>query len=126
MTWTIEGDSDAEFLGDGNDLLELVGNLADNATKWAASRIVVQAFIKEGRLHLKIEDDGPGVPEGTEAEVMVRGRRLDETSGGTGLGLAIVARIVEAYAGTIHLDKSSTGGLAVAITLPGRRATQRK
>jgi signal transduction histidine kinase len=119
LAWDVQIADDATFLGDENDLLELVGNLADNAAKWASTRILVRAYRSENKLKLHVEDDGPGIPMGAESEVLVRGRRLDETSDGSGLGLSIVARIVEAYRGTLVLSQASLGGLAVSLTLPG-------
>jgi signal transduction histidine kinase len=119
LAWTLEVADDVVFFGDENDLLELVGNLADNAAKWAVSKVYLCAHQSAEKLILKIEDDGPGIPDGAESEVLIRGRRLDETSDGTGLGLAIVARIAEAYGGEIEIDRSTLGGLRATVALPG-------
>ena len=106
---------DARFAGDENDLLEIVGNLADNATKWAATKFAISAGMDGNTLELVVEDDGPGVPERDHEAMLMRGRRLDETSGGTGIGLSIVARIVDAYGATLDLSRSPLGGLRVAV-----------
>jgi signal transduction histidine kinase len=119
LTWTVEVADDVQFVGDDNDLLELIGNLADNAAKWATSQVWLRAHNHNQQLMIAVEDDGPGIPEGAEADVLVRGRRLDETTEGSGLGLAIVAKIIESYGGTITVSRASAGGLAVVVVLPG-------
>ena len=119
LIWTVEATDEAVFRGDENDLLELVGNLADNAAKWASAHVVLRAFRVGSRLTLSVEDDGPGVPQGAEGAILLRGRRLDESTDGSGLGLSIVAKIIEAYGGTIVLGHAPGGGLSVAIELPG-------
>jgi signal transduction histidine kinase len=119
LTWTVEVADDVQFIGDENDLLELIGNLADNGAKWATSQVWVTAHNHNQQLTISVEDNGPGIPEGAEADVLVRGRRLDETTDGSGLGLAIVAKIIEAYGGTIIVSRASAGGLSVVVVLPG-------
>jgi signal transduction histidine kinase len=119
LIWAIEVADDVTFAGDDNDLLELIGNLADNAAKWATSRVWIRAHNTGPKLTIAVEDDGPGIPEGAEIDILVRGRRLDEATDGSGLGLAIVAKIVEAYSGTITVSRAPAGGLAVVIVLPG-------
>ena len=123
LTWKIDAGNDAIFFGDENDLLELVGNLAENAAKWATSHVLIRAETSAGGLTLVVEDDGPGVPEKAHAEILVRGHRLDETADGSGLGLSIVARIVHAYSGTLHIGQSSAGGLKVTVTFAGDHAS---
>jgi signal transduction histidine kinase len=118
LIWEVDIDDKATFPGNENDLLELIGNIADNAAKWAKSRIAIFATSTKGCLTLAITDDGPGIPDGTETEVLARGRRLDETSDGSGLGLSIVARIVEAHGGSIALSRANLGGLAIRIEFP--------
>lgn len=122
LTWEIAIDPTATFHGHENDLLELIGNIADNAAKWASSRVYVTGTQAKGHLILCVDDDGPGIPEGAGSEVLARGRRLDETRDGTGLGLSIVARLVDAYGGTLALSRSALGGLAVRIDLPVKSA----
>jgi signal transduction histidine kinase len=118
LTWSINVAEDVDFPGDENDLLELVGNLADNAAKWAVGHVRIAASRSDRLVIFQVEDDGPGIPLGAEADILVRGRRLDETVDGTGLGLSIVTKIVEAYGGTMALDRSVLGGLGVVVTLP--------
>ena len=103
---------------DREDMLELVGNLLDNACKWAASRAVLRLSIEQGSFLLVIEDDGPGVPGPQRERLLERGRRLDERVEGHGLGLSIVREIVDSYDGRLELDDSELGGLRVVVRLP--------
>jgi signal transduction histidine kinase len=114
-----------KFRGEQQDLEEMVGNLLDNAFKWATRRISVRArALKEqtsdGRawLEITVEDDGPGLPADRRVEALKRGRRLDETKPGSGLGLSIVAETASMYSGRIVLDSSNLGGLRTTLTLP--------
>jgi signal transduction histidine kinase len=103
---------------DYEDMLELLGNLLDNACKWARSQI--ELTVQVGRdLTVQIADDGPGVDEADRARLLQRGARLDEQEGGSGLGLAIVSDLVAYYGGTIVLKRADgLGGLLVVVTLP--------
>jgi signal transduction histidine kinase len=112
------------------DLDEMLGNLLDNACKWARSRIVVSsALVSEPTpaepgdpISITIDDDGPGVPAGQREAVLHRGVRADEAAPGSGLGLAIVRDLAALYGGTIALGPSPLGGLRAKLTLPtGRR-----
>ncbi|BAU46808.1 histidine kinase [Sulfurifustis variabilis] len=112
---------------DREDLLELLGNLLDNACKWAASRVRIEvgrdhaaSAVGRGKaaLRITVEDDGPGLPEVEATAALERGTRLDESVPGHGLGLAIVRGIVESYAGALTLDRSPLGGLRVRVELP--------
>jgi signal transduction histidine kinase len=111
------------FRGERQDLEEMAGNLIDNACKWAASRVAVTVEIvrEDGRsrLALVIDDDGPGLPEEARAEMMKRGRRLDETKPGSGLGLSIVSDLAALYRGTLRLEAAPLGGLRAVLELPG-------
>jgi len=106
------------FRGARQDLEEMLGNLLDNACKWAASQVQVRAERHGARLRLAIEDDGPGLTAGQRAKVLERGQRLDERMPGSGLGLAIVADIVQLYGGRIALEPAAIGGLRVSLELP--------
>jgi signal transduction histidine kinase len=99
------------------DLAEVLGNLLDNARKWARSEVTVTARSAAGGVELSIEDDGPGVSEADHARVTRRGTRLDESVPGTGLGLNIAQAIMEAYGGKLTLERSATGGLRVRLSL---------
>ncbi len=111
--------SDSAFAGDRDDLLELLGNLLDNACQWAASVVWLSAGADAERLWLRVEDDGPGCPPEQLELLRQRGTRIDESRAGHGLGLAIVGDIVAQYGGTLRLDRSgSLGGLLAEATLP--------
>ncbi|MEQ8305823.1 MAG: HAMP domain-containing sensor histidine kinase [Hoeflea sp.] len=111
---------------ESQDLEEAMGNLIENAAKFARSRIVVRLRPMrdpEGRgrrfFRIEIEDDGPGLDEAEMAEAVKRGRRLDETKPGTGLGLSIVTEIATEYQGGLALARAGSGGLVARLTLPG-------
>lgn len=107
---------------DREDILEVLGNLLDNACKWADSLVRLSIESEEGGYCLNIDDDGPGIPETRREEVCSRGIRLDEQTSGHGLGLGIVRDIVEAWGGQLRLLESPMGGLRVSIHLPERNA----
>lgn len=109
------------FQGERQDLEEMLGNLLDNACKWAQSQVRVRSERADGALRLIVEDDGPGIPETQLDEVLERGRRLDESTPGSGLGLCIVHNLTELYSGSLTLARSSLGGLAATLSLPGAR-----
>jgi signal transduction histidine kinase len=104
---------------EAQDLEEMLGNLMDNACKWAQNRVVVSCRPSQGYTLVTVEDDGPGIPADKLAHVMQRGQRLDESTQGHGLGLSIVQDIVELYDGKLELDDSELGGLRAQLTLPG-------
>jgi two-component system sensor histidine kinase PhoQ len=116
---------DAQFVGDRGDLLELLGNLIDNACKWCASqvRVTISSDPNAGpreRLVVVVEDDGPGISETDRARVLERGVRADENVPGHGLGLAMVRDTVDLYDGKLAIDRSDLGGARICLTLPGR------
>jgi len=106
---------------DREDLLELLGNLLDNACKWADAEIVLSIRATAQGFRLTVEDDGPGIPETQRDQVFSRGTRLDEQTDGHGLGLGIVRDIVEVWDGVLLLQESDLGGLKVIIDLPRRQ-----
>lgn len=110
------------FLGEREDLEEMLGNLMDNACKWAERRVVVEATSQAGRLIISVDDDGLGLPSEQLQEVVSRGARLDESTPGSGMGLAIVRDLVEAYGGSLSLSESPLGGVRTTLSLPGGNA----
>jgi len=107
------------FLGERQDLLEMAGNVLENACKYSRGRVrVVAAATSPTRLSLRVEDNGPGLPPEARAEVLKRGARLDETEPGSGLGLSIVDELARAYGGGVTLADSAMGGLMVTLELP--------
>jgi len=117
----IRWDSDiapgAVFPGEEGDLTEILGNLLDNARKWARHRVRLTAIVTAEGLRLCVEDDGPGIPDDQVLQI-TRGRRWDETQPGSGFGLAITRDLAEGYQGQLALDRSGLGGLSVIITIP--------
>ncbi|KIQ60887.1 MULTISPECIES: sensor histidine kinase [Pseudomonas] len=105
---------------DREDLLELLGNLLDNACKWADAEVRLTVTETAGGFSLAVEDDGPGIPEDRRDQVFSRGTRLDEQTDGHGLGLGIVRDIVDSWGGRLVLDASEWGGLKVVIELSKR------
>ncbi|MCU1751645.1 sensor histidine kinase [Pseudomonas sp. 6D_7.1_Bac1] len=105
---------------DREDVLELLGNLLDNACKWADAEVRLSIVETVEGFGLVVEDDGPGIPEAQRDQVFSRGARLDEQIDGHGLGLGIVRDIVEAWGGELVLQESEWGGLKVRVFLPKR------
>jgi signal transduction histidine kinase len=121
LHWRLDVPGDLRVGVDGQDLTEMLGNLADNAGKWARTEVRLSARRDDEAAAVVVEDDGPGVPEDELATVLTRGGRLDASKPGAGLGLAIVGDLVEAYGGSLSLGRSLLGGLRVELRLPGRR-----
>ncbi|NWG47339.1 MAG: HAMP domain-containing histidine kinase [Alphaproteobacteria bacterium] len=110
--------ADLCFAGEAQDLEEMLGNLLDNAFKWARGTITVHGRIEGRELVLTMRDDGPGIPPGSTTGLARRGARLDESVPGTGLGLAIVKDIAAAYEGSLRLSPGSPEGLEAELRLP--------
>ena len=100
------------------DLDEMLGNLLDNACKWAKSRIEIAASEVTGNIVIVVDDNGPGIPAELREKVLQRGVRADEASEGSGFGLAIVRDIAELHGGTICVEASPRGGVRARLTLP--------
>jgi len=106
------------FPGDQGDLMELVGNLADNACKWANSKVLITVTQDAKRLMINVEDDGGGVPAEKRALILDRGKRLDQQAEGQGLGLSIVMDIIKTYQGEISIKDSALGGADFELRIP--------
>ena len=109
--------AEAVFVGDRGDLEEIVGNLAENAVKAATRRVRLSAWSDTGCVHLRVEDDGPGLNDADIQHALERGVRLDERGPGAGLGLGIVADLVALNGGRLSFDRSSLSGLQVNVGL---------
>ncbi|WP_137155732.1 HAMP domain-containing sensor histidine kinase [Rhizobium sp. FKL33] len=118
LDWVIEVDEADRARIEAEDLAELLGNLLENATRYARDGIEISTRREGELLTLDIRDDGPGIPAARLADVVDRGGRLDTTSGGAGLGLAIVRDIVSANKGEIAFSNAEPG-LLVTVRLPG-------
>ena len=106
------------FRGVEGDLLEVLGNLLDNAYKWCRTRVAVGGRRDEANLVLWVEDDGPGIPAARAREVLGRGARADLATPGHGIGLAVVAEICRAYGGDLTIAASPLGGALIRVRLP--------
>lgn len=103
------------FSADREDMMELIGNLVDNACKWATDKVILSVH-QDSELYIIVEDDGPGMSQEEQALVMGRGIRMDEAKPGHGLGLSIVQEVVQVYGGTLELGTSAKlGGLKVSV-----------
>ncbi len=111
-------EANVAFRGEEQDLQEMLGNLIDNASKWARSRIEIQVKVESDKLRVDIDDDGNGIAEIERDNVVKRGVRADEQIPGTGLGLAITADLARMYGGDLELTKASLGGLRASLILP--------
>jgi signal transduction histidine kinase len=118
LRWTMAIAGDITVAADPEDLTELLGNLLDNAGKWARSEVRIAAVIRNETAHIDVMDDGAGAPEEALASLTGRGVRLDETVPGTGLGLAIARDIADACKGGLQLSNRAGGGFVATITLP--------
>ncbi len=117
--------TEAGFLGDRGDLIELLGNLLDNACKWCRHRVLLQVAMdaqSPRRLWIRVEDDGAGIAAADRERILARGVRVDERAPGHGLGLAMVSETVAIYGGSLQIEDSvQLGGACFRIGLPGRR-----
>ncbi|MBF5003545.1 sensor histidine kinase [Diaphorobacter caeni] len=108
------------FRGEEQDFFELMGNVIDNAGKWATSRVLIHAAHAQdpAMLEITVDDDGPGLSENERKLVFQRGRRLDEQRPGSGLGLDIVRDLAQTYGGEVQALESPLGGLRMRLLLP--------
>jgi len=122
VTVQVHADVEAKFRGERPDLEEMIGNLVDNACKWARSRVVVSvartADGGQGMIHVIVDDDGAGLSPSEREQVAKRGQRLDESKPGSGLGLSIVTELVNLYGGELRLGEAPIGGLRAELLLP--------
>jgi len=108
------------FRGQREDLDEMLGNLLDNACKWARTQVRLTCFNEGEQIVIAIDDDGPGIEPSMRGNVIQCGVRADETAPGSGLGLAIVRDLAAIYGGSISLEDSPIGGLRARLTLPAQ------
>ncbi len=122
LGWSVEAPDAVDAAIPGDDLAELLGNILENASKWARETVAITVS-RRNAIVITIEDDGAGVAEDQLANLGLRGVRLDEQKHGTGLGLAIARDIAEAYDGDLSCSLSVLGGLAVTVRLPSATST---
>lgn len=118
LDWQLDIADELHWRGEPTDFEEMLGNLLDNAGKWAASKVSVHAEATATEIVIRIADDGPGLSAGQIEQIGIRGRRFDESVEGSGLGLVITADIAETYGGDIKLGRADAGGLLVTLRLP--------
>jgi len=126
LSFSLDCPPGARFQGERQDLEEMLGNLLDNASKWARSKVMLAAASLPASaangsgswLEIRVDDDGPGLTAEQMVDPIIRGRRLDETKPGSGLGHSIVADLAHSYNGKLELARSGHGGLSARLTLP--------
>jgi signal transduction histidine kinase len=125
ITVDVRADPEARFRGERPDLEEMIGNLVDNACKWASSRVAVEVVrehtdaARDGEaVRIVVDDDGRGLSPSEREQAAMRGKRLDETKPGSGLGLSIVVELAGLYGGELKLGAAPLGGLRAELVLP--------
>jgi len=119
----LEVDPAARFVGDRGDLLEIVGNVFENACKWCRTRVkltaqpLVEPGVRRAGLLLVVEDDGPGIAPEQREHVLKRGARLDERVSGQGIGLSVVQDLAQLSGGRVEIGQSSLGGAQITVRL---------
>jgi signal transduction histidine kinase len=126
LQWRLDAATDAIAAIPADDLMELMGNLLENAAKWADSRVHIRVAGGDDTVRITIADDGPGVPAAQLHRLGERGLRLDQRRAGSGLGLAIARDISDAYGGALSFAKADAGGLGVEVVLPRAGQDQRE
>lgn len=106
------------FFGDEGDLMELIGNVIDNACKYGRHSVAVTATRLNQHLQIIVDDDGPGVSEDTKQSILTRGIRADTAIPGQGIGLAVTVDVLSSYGGTIDITRSPMGGARFALRIP--------
>ncbi|QDE26655.1 sensor histidine kinase [Paremcibacter congregatus] len=117
-----ENPQEFQFRGERQDLEEMVGNLIENAAKWASHKIDIACARNGDQLIIQVSDDGPGIDKAVRDSVFMRGERLDEETPGTGLGLSIVKELSELYGGEVTLLENEPHGLLARLILPAARS----
>ncbi len=111
-------DDNTAYPAPADDLMELLGNLLENAYKYGNSQVVVKASRDDKQLHLSVEDDGNGIPEAVRNDILQRGARADTSTPGQGIGLAITTDLISTYGGGLRVDASELGGAKFHVSLP--------
>lgn len=118
ISFGIEANGPVQIALPRSETMELLGNLVENAAKWAESKVSIHIFTSSRAIEIRVEDDGAGVAPENRSDIVKQGVRLDRTRGGSGLGLTIVSDILERHGGEMELLESPLGGLQVKLFLP--------
>lgn len=121
LVFDVRADAALRFGGRVEDLEEMLGNLLENAAKWAQARVVAEAGHDACGLWLEVRDDGPGLPAGQREAALQRGVRLDQRVAGSGLGLAITSDVAAAHGGRLELGDAAEGGLCARLVFPDQQ-----
>jgi two-component system, OmpR family, sensor histidine kinase PhoQ len=116
LSWAVECPPDLTWRIDEGDAFEMLGNVMDNAAKWARHQVGVRVWVQDQRLHLRVVDDGAGFAD-PQAVLQQRRVRLDEQVPGHGIGLAVVRDLVASHQGTLTVSRSPSGGAQVDLAL---------
>ncbi len=119
----IDIENDQGIAVDENDLMELLGNLLDNAYKWCSGEILISISDEAEHTVIQVEDNGPGIHAEQRNEVLLRGKRADQSVDGQGIGLALVSEVVRAYRGDIEISRSGLGGARITLNFPYKGRT---
>ena len=111
-------DKNTTLVGDDNDIMELLGNIIENAFKYGKRRVYVSAASEKNTLTIHIDDDGEGIPNEQQRTIISRGARADTATPGQGLGLAVSVDIISSYGGSLEISRSKLGGARFSVSLP--------
>lgn len=118
-------ETDGALRGDASDLMEIFGNVLENACKYCRSRVLLRVCLgkpmpsQQFAVCVVVADDGPGIMQNQRQQVLLRGQRADSQAPGQGIGLSVAAELVDLYQGELLIDDSELGGACISITLPG-------
>jgi two-component system sensor histidine kinase PhoQ len=118
IRFSLDAPKSADFQGDESDLMELLGNILENAFKYGRQQVKVTVESKAGELHITVADDGPAIPNHLQHQILQRGARADTAQPGHGIGLAIAVDIISSYRGSLSIGVSGLGGAEFRIALP--------
>lgn len=118
IAFTIHGDTQLHYAAQEDDIMEVFGNVLENAFKYCRSKVEVRLTVSSKDIRIEIADDGAGVPQTLRGEILKRGARIDTSTPGQGIGLTVAVDIISSYNGGIKISESSFGGANFIITLP--------
>jgi len=118
MRFEAHVNEDCSFNGDARDLMEVIGNLLENAFKYGHKHVALSGNIEEDVLLIRISDDGPGIEESLQNDILKRGARADTAQTGQGIGLAMATEIISGYGGSLEVSRAALGGAEFIVSLP--------